>query len=216
MRSAGATCSCGEGIALPVPTEGASAGTLTVQAPDCGTVLATLLPDLDGGLFSENPFAISPDYSLQGTAHAWSLGDALHVSAAGDPSQVHAFAATLQTGAVLAGLTPAIGATPLGIAIGQDLVISWTPEGRANETVTLFVGEANLQVASMCECVAPNSAGQISLRSSDMLAARFVADSNAHDGVIGLTHDVVSLVGTDTANVELNGQVNVSGPATFR
>jgi hypothetical protein len=196
----GTTCNCGGGIALPAPSQ--SAGIVTVQVAHCGALVASLAFSDEGG-FAE--YDQSPA--------SWTPGAALAVSAAGDPSQVHAFAGTLQTGVPIAGLSPAIGPSGQNIVIplDQDLVVSWTPEGRSNETVDVVLEETTPSSIVTCTCFGPDAAGTMTVPSA-LLSQHLVATTTKTVANASVSRTIETLAAADDAVVDLVGVVTVGGP----
>ncbi len=196
----GTTCNCVEGIADPSPSQ--SAGTITVQAAHCGPLVASLAFGDDSGF---------PEYAQ--SPATWTPGDALVVSAPGDPSQVHGFAGTLQTGVPLAGLSPAIGPSGQNIVIplDQPLVVSWAPEGRSNETVDVTLSAVTTSSYATCGCFAPDSAGTLTMPSA-LLSQHFAPTTTKTTANLGVSRTLVTPVAADDAVVDLVGIVSVEGP----
>jgi hypothetical protein len=196
----GTTCHCASGIADPAPSR--SAGTITVQAGPCGPVVASLSFGDDSGF---------PEYTQESVS--WTPGDALAVSAAGDPSQVHAFAGTLQTGIPLSGLSPAIGPSAQNIVVplDQPLVLSWTPEGRSGETVDVYIRQVTPTSVVSCGCVAPDSAGTMTFPSA-LLSQHFVPTTTKTTATATVARTIDTLTSADDAVVHLVGVVSVGGP----
>lgn len=199
--STGTVCNCITGIALPAPSS--SAGTITVLAGPCGPAVGSLAFDSEAGV--EAQYTQIPA--------TWTPGDALAVSAQGDPSQVHAFAGILQTGVPIADLSPAIGPSAQNIVIplDQPLVLSWTPEGRSGETVDLLVREITTTSVVACGCAALDSAGTMTVPSA-LLSQHLVPTTSKTTAVAYVTRAIETLAGADNAVVQLVGVVETGGP----
>jgi hypothetical protein len=194
------TCNCASGLVDPAPSQ--NAGTITVQAAHCGPLVATLTFGTDAGGF--------PEYGQSGAP--WTSGDAFSVSASGDPSQIHAFAGTLQTPVSFAGLSPAIGpsAENLVLPLDKDLVVSWTPEGRLGETVAFRLSELSPASLGSCACYGPDSAGTLTVPAS-LLSQHFVPTTTKTTANASVLRTIDVLAGADDAIVHLVGVVAVSG-----
>jgi hypothetical protein len=203
--SAGTTCNCAGGIPDPPPSR--SAGTVAVQAAHCGPLLASLFFDTEAGAF--------PEYTQSHAA--FTPGDAFSISAPGDPSAIHAFAGTLQTPVPIAGLSPAFGpsAQNLVISVNEDLVVSWTPEGRPGETVDVVLSELGPTSIVECACFAPDSAGTLTLPAS-LLVQHFTETTTGVSANAGASRTIDTLVGADDAVVHLVGVVAVGGPVLLQ
>jgi hypothetical protein len=141
---------------------------------------------------------------------AWNPGDALRVSASG--GEVAPFSGTLQTGALLSGVTPAIGTTPLVIDRTQDLQVSWTPEGRAGENVLLAVQQFTASGGLTCYCEAADPAGRVTV--SATLLGQF--DTQQPSGRIRVERLITSTAPCANATIDLVGEVSQTGDVSFR
>lgn len=170
-------------LALPVgPLVPLVAGDVTIDLH--GTPLATLL---------------APDYAEIDDA-VWNGGDVLGVSAPG--GNIAAFSGNLETPALIAGVTPPFGSTPVMIAKGADVPISWTPEGRDGETMQLQIDAvATAGPADVILCTVPDSAGSVVVDAS--LLARI---PSAVSGSIHLTRSITSNVSGANVRVTLVGE----------
>jgi hypothetical protein len=140
----------------------------------------------------------------------WNPGDALRVSATG--GQVAPFSGTLQTGALLAGVSPAIGSTPLVIDRAADLEVSWTPEGRSHEDVFLLLQQFTQGGATTCTCLVPDSAASVTM--SATLLGPFGTEQLS--GRIRLERLIVSTALCDNAAIDLASEVVQTGDVTFQ
>jgi hypothetical protein len=199
-----ATCNCATGIALPAPSS--NAGTITVQVAPCGPLLASLPFGVDSGAM-EYPQAQA----------SWTPGDALAVSAPGDPSQVHAFAGILQTGVPLTGLTPAIGPSSQNILVprAQPFVVSRTPEGRSGEMVDLVLRQITPSTVVACGCVVPDSAGSVTVPAA-LLSEHFVPSTTKTHETAVVLRTIDRPVAADDALVDLVSLVEVQGTVLFQ
>lgn len=200
-------CSCTHGISIGTPgPEEASAGTITLTATDGGPALAVLTPS-DSSTFVYGNVSASP----------WSPGEVLAVSAQGQPDQVKAFWTTLQTAAPFSGVMPAIGGAPVTILLSADFSVSWTPQAKANEFVTLNI--TGLNPGAQCTCNGPESMGTITVPASslaDYFAPSSSGSSSTASATVSLTRTVISTFLTETATVYLIGQATLSGGAEFQ
>jgi hypothetical protein len=149
---------------------------------------------------------------------SWTPGDALAVSAPGDPSGAPAFAGTLQTVVPLAGLSPAIGgsAQNLVIPLGHDLVVTWTPEGHDGETVDVTLRQITSSSVVSCGCSALDSAGTLTMPSS-LLSQHFVPTTSPQTtATASVLRSIDTPVGTGDAQVHLVGVVQASGPVLLQ
>jgi hypothetical protein len=214
-------CCCENGIALPLPNP-PDAAVITVASVDSGRALALLTPGkptVDGGVVSS---------TLQGTSdlgaawypragvypwtpsQPWNPGDVLRVSAPG--ATVDAFAGSLQTGALLSGVTPALdAAAPLVIDRSQDLTISWPPEGRPGETVLLTLRQIAPTAVRACFCTGPDD-GKLTVGASAL--GPFTTDQL--EAGIQLERLITTTVTSDNAVIDLVGAVAVGGQVQFR
>jgi hypothetical protein len=195
----GTKCSCLSGVALPVGSE--NAGTITVERPHCGGVLATLL------YYGNQAEA---DYSATSQL-PWNPGDTLDVVATGG---VTPFSGTLQTGGPIVGLSPATlaGPQPLNVSRSQDFVLTWMPEGKSGESVMVDIRQPSPQSQS-CACVAPDSDGKITLGAALLQGFVPTTSPNPQNTQVYVTvsRSIVSSVYTASGRVDLVGQVAVGG-----
>jgi hypothetical protein len=202
----GCSCTHGIGIGDPGPEE-VSAGTITVTAADGGPVLAALMP------------TTSTTHVYGGTpASGWAPGEVLAVSAQGQPDQVKAFSTRLQTAAPFSAVMPALGAAPVTILRGMDFSVSWTPEAKDHEIVSLSITQLTSASAVQCTCFGPESTGAITLPAGSLadFAPSSSASSDATSATVYMTRWVVSPFLTETATVYLIGQASLSGSAEFQ
>jgi hypothetical protein len=203
----GCSCTRGMGIGSPGPEE-ASAGTITLTAADGGPVLAALTPS-DSSSFVYGSVSAS----------AWGPGEVLAVSAWGQPDQVKAFSTTLQTAAPFSGVMPAIGAAPVTILLSADFSVSWTPQAKANEFVTLLISQTSASAGPQCTCNGPESMGAITVPASslaDYFTSSSSGSSSTASAAVTLTRTVISTFLTETATVYLIGQATLYGGAQFQ
>jgi hypothetical protein len=202
----GCSCTHGIGIGDPGPEE-LSAGTITVTVADGGPVLAALMPTGTTFVYGE------------ASASAWGPGEVLAVSAQGYPGQVKAFSTTLQTAAPFSGVMPAIGAAPVTILLSADFSVSWTPQAKANEFVSLSINQTSTLAAAQCTCNGPESVGTITVPASslaDYFAPSSSGSSSTASATVYLTRTVISTVLTETATVYLIGRASLYGGAEFQ
>jgi len=195
----GCSCTSGIGIGTPGPEE-VSAGTIALTATDGGPVLAALVPtDSSNRVYEEV------------SATAWAPGEVLAVWAQGQPNQVKSFSTTLQTAAPFSGVMPAISAAPVTIVRSVDFSVSWTPEAKANEVVSLNITELN--PGAQCTCYGPESMGAITVPAGSLavFAASSSGASSTGSGTVTLSRWVVSTFLTETATVYLIGQATLYG-----
>lgn len=201
----GCSCTHGIGIGLPGPEE-VSAGTIILTATDGGPALASLTPgDSSNRVYGEV------------SSSAWGPGEVLAVSAQGQPDQVKAFSTTLQTAAPFSGVMPAIGGASVTILLSADFSVSWTPEAKANEFVTLNI--TGLNPGAQCTCNGPESMGAITLPASSLaeyFAPSSSGSSSTASATVYLTRTVISTFLTETATVYLIGQAALYGSAEFQ
>jgi len=207
-------CCCMIGMSTPMPIQPPDGATVTLTSADGASTLATLLPSTptsttttigpqmygtwDLGRWG----AVVPGCYAPVGSQPWNPGDALRVSATGN--QVHAFSGTLQTGSLLSGVTPSIGSAPLVIDHSQNFEVSWTPEGRENESVLLRLGAA----PDVCYCTVPDSAAKVTVDSSLL--------SPGGTSTISLERLVISTASSDNATITLIGAVELSGEVAFQ
>ena len=211
--SAGSCC-CMIGMSTPMPIQPPDGATVTLTSADGASTLATLLPSTPTsttttiGLQTYGAWdlgrwgAVVPGCYAPVGSQPWNPGDALRVSATGN--QVHAFSGTLQTGSLFSGVTPSIGSAPLVIDHSQNFEVSWTPEGRDNESVLLRLGS----VPDFCYCTVPDSAAKVIVDSSLL--------SPGGTSTITLERLVISTASSDNATITLIGAVELSGEVTFQ
>jgi hypothetical protein len=211
--SAGSCC-CMIGMSTPMPIQPPDGATVTLTSADGASTLATLLPSTPTsttttiGLQMYGTWdlgrwgAVVPGCYAPVGSQPWNPGDALRVSATGN--QVHAFSGTLQTGSLLSGVTPSIGSAPLVIDHSQNFEVSWTPEGRENESVLLRLGAA----PDVCYCTVPDSDAKVTVDSSLL--------SPGGTSTISLERLVISTASSDNATITLIGAVELSGEVTFQ
>jgi hypothetical protein len=199
QATADAGCSCVLGVGTPGP-EFVSAGTITISAA-AGPVLAALMPMMP------DPSRHSPVYGSSTSVIGWSPGDVLGVSAQGAPDQVKAFSTTLQTAAPFSAVIPALGGAPVTISRSVDFTVTWTPEARANEMVSLSISGPG-GGAGECTCFGPESMGAITMPAS------FLAElmpSSVPDVTVSLGRSVVSTFSNETVTVYLIGEAAIYG-----
>ena len=165
-----ATCACSSGIPLPDPWQ--SAGTITVDAPDCGPSLAVL--SMPAAADGDRPYAGTPGV-------AWTPGDVLGVAATGAAGGVGAFSGGLVTAALVANLQPPIlepSSKPVLVPRTEPLVLSWTPEGKAGETVMLRIAQTVSEDSFVqCTCIGPDAPGTMTVPVS--MLSRYVPTASA-------------------------------------
>ena len=114
-------------------------------------------------------------------SHAsWTPGDPLAVSAPGNPSQVHAFAGTLQR--CFSPGSPRPSVPPRRTSSFPSISPSSSrgrPEGRSGETVNVVLSQLSTSSIVNCACLAPDSRGR---RSRPRDAAVGALRSVDHDG----------------------------------
>ena len=219
-------CCCQSGIATPWPGPPPDAAALTISVGAGAGASATLLPEmlivdanstslklhgtLDLGIAWSNSPGVYPVTDLP----PWSPGQDLHVAAPGH--QVAAFAATLRTGALLAGISPALdGAAVSGAAVSidraRDFVISWTPDaGVTGATVVLTLRQVAISAVA-CSCVASDAAGTMTVDAA--LLQHFAPGQPG--GSIQLARLTTTTLTNDNAAIDLVGAVARVGTATF-
>ncbi len=207
----GRACSCETGFIGPAVGVAASApaGVVVVLASCGGDPVMSLTDFQTAGPAS----ATSDVYSaIEGQTVGWNPGDVLVVTAPGG-AEVGAFSGALATGEALTGITPAIGVAPVVVSLGQDLVITWTPEADPSGHVIVgLVGETSTSTRS-CSCEGPDAPGVLRIAAADL--AGFVPSSAA---VAGVTVRRQTTTVTSIANVEIRlvGERSIGGPATFQ
>jgi hypothetical protein len=223
---AGSCCTCESGISLPGPDAFPDASTVTLSSAG-GATLATLTPTYpvhdDGGVSSSyygtmdlGPWGDGPVSTYAGVAsQPWAPGDALSVTATGD--QVHAFHGTLQTGALLAGLTPSFAST-LTVDRSEDFVVSWVPGGGTNDNVVLRIGQMTTGSYVRCFCAVTDSVGSVTVPAS--VLAGFLGTTDAgSDAQLGASITLerlrVSKATSDNAVIDLVGAVEQTVDAVF-
>jgi hypothetical protein len=206
-------CRCNPGIATPIP-DFLSAGAITFQAPG-GATLGALLPS---PIASDGTYDLGANYSAPPAGLIpWQPGAVLDVSAAGYPGQVDPFSASFPTSQAFSGLTPAIGSNPVTVPLAQDLVVSWTPEGRSNESVHLDLSQSTMGGGiGRCVCDAADSDGRLILTASQ-IGATFKATTAAQTAATASFLRTI-VTATTTANValQLEGTVQVSSDLSFQ
>jgi hypothetical protein len=136
-------------------------------------------------------------------------GRAIAVVAGG--ADLDGFEGTMHTGAALTGVTPPIGSGPIVIDRSQDLHVSWTPEGLADEEVLLTVRQIATDSVIACFCSAPDSAGELTVDKA-VLATFGVEQLSC---TMELERALTSTVLTDDAVVDLVSEVVQETSATF-
>jgi hypothetical protein len=224
-----ATCSCAQVevvVGLPPFTPGpGSAGTVTLSSAGGGSPLATLTPGSGGSGIeasirgSDGSWGLSFDVESwdlgglpagnYGDVHSlpWNPGDDLSIVATGDA--VHAFSGALQVPALLSGVTPVLGQAALVINRTQDFNITWTPEGRENESVLLILQQST-QPATICYCIAPDATAALTVDAS--LLSQF----STQDGRMSLERLITSTASSDNATVTLVGEVAETAGVIFQ
>jgi hypothetical protein len=231
LADPGACCTCESGIATPDPFAAIpDAGTVRL-ATQSGMPIATMTPTHstidDAGQVSSGyygtwdlggwGFGQVGTYAGAMNLPPWNPGDALAVSASG--GQVHAFQGALLTGGPLEGVTPAMYGETLTFDRAMPLVVSWTPEGGADEDVLLLLQQITPESIVNCFCAAPDSARSLTLNAT--LMSRFVATVDGGPsaqlaGSITLDRLRTTRVRSDNATIALVGEVQASAKAIFR
>jgi hypothetical protein len=220
---AGACC-CFTGATVLPGFDTPAAGTVTV-ADDAGAT-ATLSPAavvVEGGTVSTSfqgtwelgqPWFDFPGVYRLADAGGWRPGDALQVSATG--GEVDRFSGTLQTGALLAGVTPAIGAGAVmvdrSVDRSQDFAVAWTPEDRAGENVLLMLQQFTSRGALTCYCMVPDSMGGVTMSAS--MIGRF--GTSQLSASVRLERLTVSTAPCNNATIDLVSEVTQSAAITFQ
>jgi hypothetical protein len=211
-------CCCLRGIPTPLPIQPPDAADMTLTGPG-GGVLATLVggsTSTDGSLTLQGTddlgvwWYVSPGGYPRADSQPWSPGDVLQVRAAG--GAVAPFAGALRTGALLDGITPALGGAPLVIVRGQVFSVAWTPDTGRDATVLLIMRQIATTSVTTCFCEAPDSAGSLAV-GTDLLG---FYETDQLSGDIQLERLVVTSVRGPNANVDLIGAAAVAGQVTFR
>lgn len=201
------TCSCRH-LAIADPVDLPSAGTITVQALHCGATLATLVPK--SGAPTGTRYAGA-------TLESWSPGEAFSVTATGAPGGIAAFAGTLQTAAPFGAVMPPIGPTTKPILISRltDLVVTWTPEGKTGESVTLTLSQLEDGTDEVCTCSTKDSAGKLTVPAATLSSA-FTPTSGTMDGASAtLERFIARTYAVGKSSVDLVGLVETSGGVFF-
>jgi hypothetical protein len=205
-------CCCLLGIATPLPEQPPDAATLTLASGEGAGTLATLTPSasaLQGTWDLGDAWATRPgDYPVV-TSKPWSPGESLRVSATG--GAVHAFSGTLETGALLSGVTPPIGPAPIDVDRTVPFEVSWAPEGKSNASVLLMLQQFRTEGVATCYCFVPDAASQMAMPAS--LLGNFTTDQLSAN--VRLERLVTTTASSDDATVELVGQVAQAAPLTF-
>jgi hypothetical protein len=216
---AGACC-CFTGATVLPGFDTPAAGAITV-ADDAATT-ATLSPAavvVEGGTVSTSfqgtwelgrPWFDFPGVYMQADAGGWRPGDALQVSATG--GQVDRFSGTLKTGALLAGVTPAIGAGAVMVDRSKDFAVAWTPEDRAGENVLFMLQQFTSRGALTCYCMVPDSMGGVTMSAS--MVGRF--DTSQLAASVRLERLTVSTAPCDNASIDLVSEVTQSAAVMFQ
>jgi hypothetical protein len=153
------------------------------------------------------------DYPFE-TAGFWDPGEAMHVSATG--GAVHAFSGTLQTGALLSGVTPSLpslsGPVSLVIDRTQPFHIAWDPEGLSDESVVLWLQQFRSDGSLTCWCSVPDTAAELTVDTS--VLGQF--DVQQLSAVIQLERLITRTVSSDDAIVALVGEVAKNDEIAFQ
>jgi hypothetical protein len=214
------SCCCFQGATVVPGFDTPTAGILTLTSTG-GSTLATLAPGqtvVEGGSETTTyqgtwdlgtPWFDYPGIYADVNSGAWNPGDALQVRATG--GQVAPFSGTLQTGALLAGVSPAIGSTPLVIDRADDLEVSWNPEGRSHEDVFLILQQFTRDGANTCTCLVPDSAASVTV-SATLLGPFATEQLSAH---LRLERLIISTAPCSNAAVDLASEVSQTSDVTF-
>jgi hypothetical protein len=203
----GTTCFCTRG-GISSSNGSVNAGTVTVQGPDRRVTLATAVYQVTSPV---------PAY-LTTPALPWNPGDALFVSATGAPNGLASFAGTLQTGGPLIGVAPVLAqsAPPIPVSLAKDFVVTWVPEGKSDESVSLVINQAWPGALGGCTCSAPDADGKLTVPAASLSQA-FVPTSSAQtQGGASLVRSIVRTVAAGNASVDLVGQAVVNGGVSFQ
>jgi hypothetical protein len=145
----------------------------------------------------------------QGAAQASGLTDASGASAT---SSDDSFSGTLETGAALTGVTPAIGPdASVVIDRSQDFTLAWTAEGRAGECVSLTLEQVSSNGVITCNCWVPDSLGGLTVSTSTLggFGTKQLAAS------VRLERLRVSTTSSGNATIALVSEVAQSADVTF-
>jgi hypothetical protein len=181
-----------------------NAGTITVTSADGGT-LGTLDVD-DAGLYK-------PLSSAMMAWVTWADDDKLGVSAAG--GAIKAFMGSLQTSALIAGVTPALSFTmPAMIPIASDLSVKWTPDAPSGEMmqITLSATKATASNGSI-SCTAMDSDGTAGFTVPTQLLSMFAAGDT---GSIFLARASTTTVNAPNATITLIGSTSAFGSVHYQ
>jgi len=205
-HGAAASCTCSSGNALPVPSN--SAGSVTVDAPDCGPPLVVMTLPMGPG----DPYAGTP-------AGAWTPGDVLGVVASGASGGIGAFSGTLVTPLPPVDVTPPIfGPTsqPIPVSRSEPLVLRWTPEGRAGETVMVRIAQSQGQGGFVnCTCIGPDAPGVMTIPVSTL--SQYVPSASATGNTTGFfTRSIARVAVQGGVSVDLVGLVESEGAVDFQ
>jgi hypothetical protein len=215
-------CACSTGTPTGL-ANAPTAGAITLSS-SAGGVLGTLTPSAAGTAYAGSFFATTtfgafatvievwddvPSAYPTGGSLPWTAGDALEVSAAG--GDVGPFTATLQTGALLAGVTPALGSAPTVVSRNEPFAIAWMPGDRPTDRVDLTIRELTSNGDVTCSCTAPDSAGQIAMGTD--FTSQLSSDPSAK-ARLSLTRMTVSNIWSGSTSVDLIGEVGLGTSAT--
>jgi hypothetical protein len=208
----GQACCCLHGTPLPFPTPPPDAAAVTLASAEDAATLATLMPStttFQGTWDLGEAWATHPGAYPDAMSEPWAPGAALRVSAAG--GAVHPFSGTIHTSALLSGVTPPLGPSPLAVDRSQPLQVSWAPEGKSGEVVTLMLQQFTSAGVVTCYCGALDAAAKLTVDSG--VLAEFGTDQLS--ARLRLERLLTSFASAGDATVTLVGEVAETGPITF-
>jgi hypothetical protein len=225
-QAAGAAgpCSCASGLGDPCGSGGPpDAGRVTVESTG-GATLAALTPasetqsgsSFTGSFFGTPDLGVSEWSKYPGSydsvgSLSWTPGESLRVAATGD--QIHSFSGSLKTGALLAGVSPAMGAAPVTVERSRDLEVSWTPVGSGNDEVVLVLEQITGGSVTICTCSTVDSSGHVGVESK--LLTQFQTEQQALSSTILLGRTTTTSVSGDNATIALVSENLVTGKVVF-
>jgi|GEM_PF-1923039 len=210
LNRIGSSCSCIH-IALvrPIPPL-PDAGTVTISSVPGGILLARLVPVADQYQGSWDLGFLRAGAYTSADSQAWNSGDVLSVAATG--GEVHAFSGTIQVPALFSEVVPDLSSAALVIDRAQDFSVTWTAEGRANESVLLILQQLAPSIpTSTCYCGVPDAAGALMID-----AATLAGFSTEAGGTVRLERLIVSEASSDNATITLVGEVAETATVTFQ
>jgi hypothetical protein len=216
-----------EGVAMTNPClSGArvpDAATVTVASAGGANVLATITPTAPCQVFetvelgawgdsvitaSDRQGAALSNYAIA-TSQPYDAGAALGVSAPGNA--VGAFAGTLQTPQQLSGVSPALASGAVTIDTTHELTVTWTPEGRANETVVLVLEGLTTDLnLTTCFCNASDFAGSL------VVDAGVMGQFQPTNGTIMIERILTTTTSADDATITLVGSDVTTASVLFQ